>query len=141
MDQSRIETAKALNDLREYCASPKCNAWKTVRSLQSPTRFAEFIEGKQHSENNDSDDDSEEADHGENVVHELNETFVKEMDDGNCVDENDELKETLENSLDDWNLDENFYNYESNHRFVQFWPRAMFLSDGKEGKRIYNLDN
>ena len=45
LDQSRVETARALQNLRDYCQSPKCNAWRTVSSLTSPSRFAEFIEG------------------------------------------------------------------------------------------------
>ena len=45
MDQSRIETERALRELREYCRSPKCNAWKVSKALNSPTRFAEFVEG------------------------------------------------------------------------------------------------
>ncbi|KAJ8307143.1 hypothetical protein KUTeg_015227, partial [Tegillarca granosa] len=39
------ETRKALEDLRNYCRSPDCNAWKTLSRLKSPNRFAQFIEG------------------------------------------------------------------------------------------------
>ena len=46
LDQSRIETEKALANLREYCQSPKCSPWKLTTSLGSPTRFAEFVQGK-----------------------------------------------------------------------------------------------
>jgi len=48
LDQSRLETEKALNELRQYCASPKCDAWKVASRLQSPTRFAEFVQGSPH---------------------------------------------------------------------------------------------
>ena len=48
LDQSRIETQKALENLREYCLSPKCNSWKIASRLDSPTRFAEFVQGSSH---------------------------------------------------------------------------------------------
>ncbi|KAB7499330.1 Nuclear envelope integral membrane protein 1, partial [Armadillidium nasatum] len=41
LEQSRVETKKALDDLREFCHSPECNAWKTMSRLNSPHRFAE----------------------------------------------------------------------------------------------------
>ncbi len=47
LDQTRVETAKALNELRSFCKSPKCDAWRVTSRLQSPSRFAEFVEGKQ----------------------------------------------------------------------------------------------
>eukprot|EP00096_Caligus_rogercresseyi_P013501 TRINITY_DN6134_c0_g1_i1.p1 TRINITY_DN6134_c0_g1~~TRINITY_DN6134_c0_g1_i1.p1 ORF type:complete len:418 (+),score=144.00 TRINITY_DN6134_c0_g1_i1:282-1535(+) len=48
MDQSRIETEKALQELRDYCNSPNCKPWKTMRVLASPSRFAEFMDGGSH---------------------------------------------------------------------------------------------
>ena len=45
MDQTRIETAKALEELRSFCKSPKCDPWKVTSRLQSPSRFAEFVAG------------------------------------------------------------------------------------------------
>eukprot|EP00095_Tigriopus_kingsejongensis_P000371 maker-scaffold319_size207808-snap-gene-0.27 protein:Tk00371 transcript:maker-scaffold319_size207808-snap-gene-0.27-mRNA-1 annotation:"hypothetical protein DAPPUDRAFT_308237" len=48
MDQSRIETKKALEELRSFCRSPECNTWKLTRNLKSPTRFADFVEGSPH---------------------------------------------------------------------------------------------
>jgi hypothetical protein len=48
MDQSRIETEKALADLRNFCQSPKCNVWKLTSKLTTPSRFAEFVEGSSH---------------------------------------------------------------------------------------------
>ena len=48
LDQSRIETEKALKNLREFCQSPKCNSWKIASRLDSPTRFAEFVQGSSH---------------------------------------------------------------------------------------------
>lgn len=48
-DEGRIETEKALKELREYVKSPKCkDQWKLVKKLARPTRFAEFVEGEQH---------------------------------------------------------------------------------------------
>ena len=48
LDQSRIETEKALKNLREYCQSNKCSPWKIASRLDSPTRFAEFVQGSSH---------------------------------------------------------------------------------------------
>lgn len=42
------ETTKALEELRDYCSSPKCNQWKTVLKLKDVKRFASFIEGTSH---------------------------------------------------------------------------------------------
>lgn len=36
--QGEVETRKALEELREYCNSPDCSAWKTVSRIQSPKR-------------------------------------------------------------------------------------------------------
>ncbi|KAI5934997.1 nuclear envelope integral membrane protein 1 [Manis javanica] len=46
--QGEVETRKALAELREYCNSPDCSAWKTVTRIQSPKRFADFVEGSSH---------------------------------------------------------------------------------------------
>ncbi|XP_077074625.1 nuclear envelope integral membrane protein 1 isoform X2 [Siphateles boraxobius] len=46
--QSEVETQKALEELRKYCGSPEFNTWKTVSRIQSPKRFADFIEGSPH---------------------------------------------------------------------------------------------
>lgn len=46
--QGEVETRKALEKLREYCNSPDCAAWKTVSRIQSPKRFADFVEGSFH---------------------------------------------------------------------------------------------
>lgn len=32
-------TAKQLEDLKEYCTSPGCNAWKLIRRLNRPDRY------------------------------------------------------------------------------------------------------
>ncbi|XP_041458208.1 nuclear envelope integral membrane protein 1-like isoform X2 [Lytechinus variegatus] len=47
-EQGREETRNALEELRQYCSSPKCNAWKEVTRLESPKRFAEFVSGEGH---------------------------------------------------------------------------------------------
>lgn len=36
--QGEVETQKALQELREFCSSPECSAWKTVSRIQSPKR-------------------------------------------------------------------------------------------------------
>ncbi|XP_064613742.1 nuclear envelope integral membrane protein 1-like isoform X1 [Liolophura sinensis] len=46
--QGDEETRKALEDLRQFCRSPECNAWKTIGNLKTPKRFASFIEGDSH---------------------------------------------------------------------------------------------
>ncbi|CAL1533159.1 unnamed protein product [Lymnaea stagnalis] len=46
--EGEIETKKALEELREYCRSPNCDAWKTVSRLNSPNRFASFIQRNAH---------------------------------------------------------------------------------------------
>nr|KAF6496693.1 nuclear envelope integral membrane protein 1 [Rousettus aegyptiacus] len=46
--QGEVETRKALEELREYCNSPDCSAWKTISRIQSPKRFADFVEGSYH---------------------------------------------------------------------------------------------
>ncbi|XP_072305297.1 nuclear envelope integral membrane protein 1 [Eucyclogobius newberryi] len=46
--QGEEETRRALEELRQYCKSPELNKWKTVSRLQSPHRFADFIEGSSH---------------------------------------------------------------------------------------------
>ncbi|KAG0710138.1 Nuclear envelope integral membrane protein 1 [Chionoecetes opilio] len=48
IEQGDSETRRALDELRTFCHSPKCDAWKTVSSLKSPQRFAEFVEGGSH---------------------------------------------------------------------------------------------
>lgn len=48
-EQGRVETEKALKELRDYVKSPKCKEqWKLVLNLSKPTRFASFVEGDQH---------------------------------------------------------------------------------------------
>ncbi|KAM6925550.1 nuclear envelope integral membrane protein 1 [Xenentodon cancila] len=46
--QAEEETRRALEELRKYCNSPEFSPWKTVSRLQSPKRFADFIEGSLH---------------------------------------------------------------------------------------------
>lgn len=48
-EQGRIETEKALAELREYLKSPKCKTqWSLVKNLSQPIRFASFVEGDDH---------------------------------------------------------------------------------------------
>uniref|UniRef100_A0A3Q2XR71 Nuclear envelope integral membrane protein 1 n=1 Tax=Hippocampus comes TaxID=109280 RepID=A0A3Q2XR71_HIPCM len=46
--QGEEETLRALDELRKYCNSRECSPWKAVSRLQSPKRFADFIEGSSH---------------------------------------------------------------------------------------------
>lgn len=46
--QGDIETEKALEELREFLKSPKCNAWKTVSRIKNKDRFISFVEGNSH---------------------------------------------------------------------------------------------
>lgn len=47
-EQGVRQTANALEGLRDYCSSPKCNQWKTALKLQNVKRFASFVEGSSH---------------------------------------------------------------------------------------------
>ncbi|XP_058121363.1 nuclear envelope integral membrane protein [Anopheles ziemanni] len=47
-EQGRVETDRALKDLREYCRSPECKQWSTMMKLHEPRRFASFVEGSPH---------------------------------------------------------------------------------------------
>ncbi|XP_030589865.1 nuclear envelope integral membrane protein 1 [Archocentrus centrarchus] len=42
------ETRHALEELRKYCNSPEFSPWRAVSRLQSPKRFADFVEGSPH---------------------------------------------------------------------------------------------
>ncbi|XP_061413048.1 LOW QUALITY PROTEIN: nuclear envelope integral membrane protein 1a-like [Lethenteron reissneri] len=46
--QGEVETQRALESLRELCRSPDFHAWKAVTQLNSPRRFADFVEGSPH---------------------------------------------------------------------------------------------
>ncbi|XP_075055510.1 nuclear envelope integral membrane protein 1 [Mixophyes fleayi] len=46
--QGEEETRKALEQLRDYCSSPDFQAWKVISRIQSPKRFAGFVEGSSH---------------------------------------------------------------------------------------------
>ncbi|XP_053173773.1 nuclear envelope integral membrane protein 1 [Scomber japonicus] len=46
--EAEEETQRALEDLRKYCHSPEFSPWRAVSRLQSPKRFADFIEGSPH---------------------------------------------------------------------------------------------
>lgn len=47
-EQGFVETKRALEDLRGYCSSPECDAWKTMLKLKDPMRFASFMDGVSH---------------------------------------------------------------------------------------------
>ncbi|KAF2362442.1 NEMP family [Trinorchestia longiramus] len=66
IQQGNVSTRRALEELRNYCKSPDCNAWRTLSRLKTPQslgdevpcssrrgarqsrRFAEFVEGSSH---------------------------------------------------------------------------------------------
>lgn len=49
-EQGARETARALEELRNYCSSPEAKPWRTMLKLRDPARFASFIEGNSHLE-------------------------------------------------------------------------------------------
>lgn len=85
-EQGRVETEKALKELREYVKSPKCKEqWKLVMNLSQPTRFASFVEGDQHltldetiayDETEFSDDDDDSSDYIEESL-QVDENFQR----------------------------------------------------------------
>ncbi|MED6275552.1 hypothetical protein CHARACLAT_027684, partial [Characodon lateralis] len=46
--EAEEETRRALEELRKCCNSPEFSPWRAVSRLQSPKRFADFIEGSPH---------------------------------------------------------------------------------------------
>ncbi|XP_019960280.1 nuclear envelope integral membrane protein 1 [Paralichthys olivaceus] len=46
--EAEEETRRALDELRKICHSPEFSPWRAVSRLQSPKRFADFIEGSPH---------------------------------------------------------------------------------------------
>uniref|UniRef100_A0A6A7FU06 Nuclear envelope integral membrane protein 1-like isoform X4 n=1 Tax=Hirondellea gigas TaxID=1518452 RepID=A0A6A7FU06_9CRUS len=48
LQQGNLATTEALHSLRDHCKSPDCNAWRTMSRLNTPLRFAEFVEGSSH---------------------------------------------------------------------------------------------
>jgi len=49
-EQGVHETTKALEELRQYCSSPEAKPWRTMLKLRDPGRFASFMEGNSHLE-------------------------------------------------------------------------------------------
>lgn len=47
-EQGARETARALDELRGYCSSPDCNQWRVMTKLKNPIRFAKFVQGSSH---------------------------------------------------------------------------------------------
>ncbi|KAL3271626.1 hypothetical protein HHI36_022100 [Cryptolaemus montrouzieri] len=79
-EQGVRETNKNLEELRQYCLSPKCNQWKTALKLKDVKRFASFIEGNSHL----SDDEILEY---ETSFHQTDLTDDEESDQENYTDE------------------------------------------------------
>lgn len=52
-EQGVRETAKALAELRQHCSSPEAKPWRTMLKLRDPARFASFIEGDSHIEDDE----------------------------------------------------------------------------------------
>lgn len=86
--QGEEETRRALEELRLYCKSPEFNTWKTVSRLQSPQRFADFIEGSSHLMPNEVSVHSQEYGFGGSFF----EDEIFDTDD----DEDDDVKPPLE---------------------------------------------
>ncbi|XP_046963213.1 nuclear envelope integral membrane protein 1 [Vanessa cardui] len=47
-EQGARETQRALAELRRYCASPDCQQWSVMLRLHDAKRFASFVEGNSH---------------------------------------------------------------------------------------------
>ncbi|XP_050343437.1 nuclear envelope integral membrane protein 1 [Nymphalis io] len=47
-EQGARETAAALDGLRRYCSSPDCRQWSVMLRLHDAKRFASFVEGNSH---------------------------------------------------------------------------------------------
>ncbi|XP_039287899.1 nuclear envelope integral membrane protein 1a-like [Nilaparvata lugens] len=47
-EQGARETARALDELRGYCSSPDCDQWRVMTRLKNPIRFAKFVQGSSH---------------------------------------------------------------------------------------------
>ncbi|KAM4610621.1 nuclear envelope integral membrane protein 1 [Polymixia lowei] len=60
LKQGEEETRRALEDLRKYCSSPESNPWKVISRLQSPKRFADFVEGSPHLMSNEASSHAQE---------------------------------------------------------------------------------
>lgn len=41
-NEGSVETKKALDELRSYCHSPGCDAWKTISRLTSPSKWVQL---------------------------------------------------------------------------------------------------
>ncbi|XP_025416716.1 nuclear envelope integral membrane protein 1a [Sipha flava] len=83
IQQSLIETPKALEELRKYCKSPDCDTWKVISRLKNPQQFAEFIESSVH------------------VSTKAVEEHEKEIEDYDTEYEGSELENENSDSLDD----------------------------------------
>ena len=46
--QGYVETARALQELREYCLRAESQPWRLVKTLANPERMASFVEGHSH---------------------------------------------------------------------------------------------
>ncbi|XP_031575216.1 nuclear envelope integral membrane protein 1-like [Actinia tenebrosa] len=46
--QGVVETRRALDELREYCNSPECDAWKVISRVRNPKRFCAFVNDGLH---------------------------------------------------------------------------------------------
>ncbi|EDO48896.1 predicted protein [Nematostella vectensis] len=46
--QGEMETRRALQELREYCNSPDCQAWKVLSRVHDPRRLAKFVTDGDH---------------------------------------------------------------------------------------------
>ncbi|KAM4737195.1 nuclear envelope integral membrane protein 1 isoform 1-T1 [Anableps anableps] len=83
--EAEEETRRALEELRKYCNSPEFSPWRAVSRLQSPKRFADFIEGSPHLMPNEVSVHAQEYDFGRTF-------FEEEFFDTDDEDEEEELK-------------------------------------------------
>ncbi|XP_048730582.2 nuclear envelope integral membrane protein 1-like isoform X2 [Ostrea edulis] len=93
-EQGHEETKKALEELRSFCQSPECNAWKTISRLKIPGRFADFVEGKSW---HVTDDELLEYDIGPDVTPVMDEDSDQETPNVRNI-QNNESMEYLQNN-------------------------------------------
>ncbi|XP_061113941.1 nuclear envelope integral membrane protein 1 isoform X1 [Conger conger] len=91
--QGEEETQRALEELREYCGSPDFQTWKTVSRLQSPKRFADFVEGSPHLMGNEVSHHAQEYGLGGSFFED--ELFATDEEDEEEVSEDEEKEHVL----------------------------------------------
>ncbi|CAO1405251.1 unnamed protein product [Diamesa hyperborea] len=125
-EQGRIETEKALKELREYVSSPKCKQWKVVSQLRQPSRFASFVEGDSHVT-------SDETTYYENSIQTL-EISDEESDSSLVLDEDSHiLTKSQVNGLKKRDMYQNFNQSQSKTTYIT--PTINGTNKNETGKK------